>query len=188
MQGKVTSQADGSAISGASIQTNPVTSVVYSDQSGNFSINGIAQGDYIVTALKTDFQNHSTAPNIMMKDTSGNQIDLGKIKADNILILFYASWCPHCQVMIPKLAEYLKIHKRNNLKVLAISLDTDRNAWINFIRNNKLGWINISDLKGWSGKAASDYFIYATPIMFLLDRDKKIIGKPTTISELNKLF
>ncbi|MHB8337394.1 MAG: FISUMP domain-containing protein [Ignavibacteriaceae bacterium] len=59
MQGKVTSQTDGSAISGASIQTNPVTSVVYSDQSGNFSINGIAQGVYIVTALKTGFQNHS---------------------------------------------------------------------------------------------------------------------------------
>ncbi|MHB9011210.1 MAG: thioredoxin-like domain-containing protein [Ignavibacteriaceae bacterium] len=131
---------------------------------------------------------NSTAPNIMMKDTSGNQIDLGKIKADNILILFYASWCPHCQVMIPKLAEYLKSHKRNNLKVLAISLDTDRNAWINFIRNNKLSWINISDLKGWSGKSASDYFIYATPTMFLLDRDKKIIGKPTTIAGLNKLF
>ncbi|MHB8852937.1 MAG: FISUMP domain-containing protein [Ignavibacteriaceae bacterium] len=59
MQGKVTSQADGSAISGASIQTNPVTSVVYSDQSGNFSINGIAAGSYTVKALKTGYVNDS---------------------------------------------------------------------------------------------------------------------------------
>ncbi|MHB1686562.1 MAG: TlpA family protein disulfide reductase [Ignavibacteriaceae bacterium] len=131
---------------------------------------------------------NAAAPNIIMKDTSGNQIDLEKIKADKILIVFYVSWCPHCQVMIPKLIEYLKSHNKNSLKVLAISLDTNRNDWINFIKNNKLNWINISDLKGWNGKAASDYYIYATPTMFLLDGNKKIIGKPLTIDDLCKWF
>ena len=131
---------------------------------------------------------NASAPDIVLKEASGIQIELDKIKADNILVLFYASWCPHCQKMIPELVQYLQHHKKNNIKVLAVSLDTNRNAWINFIKNNQLNWINVSDLKGWDSKAATDYYIYATPTMFLLNQDKKIIGKPRTISELNKLL
>jgi len=131
---------------------------------------------------------NASAPDIVMKDTSGNQVDLKKIKADKILILFYVSWCPHCQAIIPKLAEYLNQHKQIKLKVLAISLDTNKIDWLNFIKNNNLHWINLSDLKGWNDKAATDYFVYATPTMFLLDKNKKIIGKPLTIDDLKNLL
>ena len=73
-----------------------------------------------------------------------------------------------------------------NIEVVAISLDTSRVDWLNFVRDNALNILNISDQKGWDGKAAGDYFIYATPTMFLLDSNKKIIGKPTTFEELQK--
>ena len=45
-------------------------------------------------------------------------------------------------------------------------------------------YLNVSDQKGWDGKAAGDYFIYATPTMFVLDSNKKIIGKPVNYDEL----
>jgi len=47
-----------------------------------------------------------------------------------------------------------------------------------------LKFINVCDLKGWDGKAAVEYFIYATPSMFLIDNDKKITGKPVNYDEL----
>ena len=37
------------------------------------------------------------APNIIMPDKDGKVIDLSKIKSDKTLLVFYASWCPHCQ-------------------------------------------------------------------------------------------
>lgn len=37
-----------------------------------------------------------------------------------------------------------------------------------------MDWLNLSDLNGWEGKAAKDYFIYATPTMFLLDDNKNL--------------
>ena len=52
------------------------------------------------------------------------------------------------------------------------------------INSNRMNWINVSDLKGWNGIAVKDYFIYATPTMFLVDKQKKIIKKPLTIEEL----
>lgn len=49
-------------------------------------------------------------------------------------------------------------------------------------------WVNASDLKGWEGKAAVDYFIYATPTMFLVDKDMKLIGMPKTVEELEDIL
>ena len=125
-------------------------------------------------------------PNIILPDSSGRRVDLSDIKSDRILLLFYASWCPHCQAIIPKINNIYK--KEKDFEVLAISLDTNKFEWINFIKGNNLNWYNVSDLKGWDSEVAESYFIYATPTMFLLDKDKKIIAKPITIEELKLRF
>jgi hypothetical protein len=53
-------------------------------------------------------------------------------------------------------------------------LDENRNAWQEYIKTNGYNWINVNDTSGWSSKAARDYYIYATPTMFLVDKVKKI--------------
>ncbi len=123
-------------------------------------------------------------PNIIISDLWGKQIELNKITAEKTLIVFYASWCPHCQELLPKLNELYKNQIEKKLEVLAISLDTKKEDWLNFIKTNCPDFINVSDQKGWDGKASAEYFIYATPTMFLVDREGKIIGKPMTIDEL----
>ncbi len=127
-------------------------------------------------------------PDISMQDPSGKIVNLDKIESKKILIIFYASWCPHCMALIPKLKEYLSTLHNHGLKVLAISLDTKRSDWINFINRNNLKWINISDLNGWDSKTALDYYIYATPTMFLIDSNKKIIAKPKNIGDLKNFL
>lgn len=130
----------------------------------------------------------SVVPNIILPNKDGEKIDLSKIKAEKTLILFYASWCPHCKEIVPKISKLYKEQIGKRMEVLAISIDTSKSDWMNFVKANKLNWINVSDLKGWYGKTAKDYFIYATPTMFLLNKDKRIIAKPTTIGKLRKLF
>ena len=88
--------------------------------------------------------------------------------------------------LLPQLNEFGKANKK--IEILAISLDNKHEDWIKFIEDNKLELININDPNGWDGTAASDYYIYATPTMFLLDREKKIIGKPITYKELEKFL
>jgi thiol-disulfide isomerase/thioredoxin len=119
-------------------------------------------------------------PNIIISDSSGRNIELYKISSPKTLLVFYASWCPHCKELLPKL-KGLK-----DIKIIAVSLDTSRVDWLTFVKDNSLQYLNVSDQKGWDGKAVGDYFIYATPTMFVLDRDKKIIGKPVNYDELGK--
>ena len=115
-------------------------------------------------------------------------IDLNTIKSEKILIIFYASWCPHCQTLLPQIYELYKIQKEKTIEVFAVSIDTSKTDWLNFVRTYNLNWLNVSDLKGWGGKAIFDYYVYATPTMFLIDEQLKLIAKPSSVEELNKWF
>lgn len=133
-----------------------------------------------------NFKVGSIVPNISIPDSSGSLIDLNKINSEKILIIFYASWCPHCQTLLPRINEFYKSQTEKKLEVLAISIDTSKTDWLKFVKTNNLAWKNVSDLKGWGGKAALDYFIYATPTMFLVDKNLKLIGMPKTVEELKE--
>jgi len=124
----------------------------------------------------------SAAPNFLIEDAAGKTTDLYKITAERILLVFYASWCPHCKTMLPSINALLKKDKK--LIVVAVSLDTDQKVWKNFAEQNLPECVNVCDLKGWDGDAAGKYFVYATPTMFLLDGAKKIAAKPRSLEEL----
>ncbi|MBU2585221.1 MAG: redoxin domain-containing protein, partial [Bacteroidetes bacterium] len=98
-------------------------------------------------------------PNIKLQSADGKEIDLSKIKSEKVLIIFYASWCPHCQTLLPQIFGLYNSQKVRKTEVLAISIDTSKADWLNFIKTYNLNWLNVSDLMGWEGKAATDYFI-----------------------------
>ena len=125
-------------------------------------------------------------PNIIMTDKDEKIMDLSKIQLGKTLLVFYASWCPHCQTLLPQLNKFKK--EQGRISIIAISLDSNKEDWIRFVEDNRIELINIIDQNGWDGKVASDYYIYATPTMFLLDNEKIIVAKPTTFDELKDMF
>ena len=135
-----------------------------------------------------NFKVGNKVPNIILPDSSGSMIELYKINADKTLIIFYASWCPHCQTLLPQIYELYKNQKEKKLEVVAVSIDTSRIDWLNFVVNNNLDWINLSDLKGWDGQATLDYYIYATPTMFLIDNERRIIVMPKNLEEIKTIL
>lgn len=132
------------------------------------------------------FKIGTVVPGIIIPDSTGKEVDLKEIAGDKTLIIFYASWCPHCQELMPKINELYKNQDKWKMKILAISIDTSRTDWLNFVQKNNFNLINVSDLKGWNGKAAQDYYLYATPTMFLINNKREIIAKPTNVGEVKK--
>jgi peroxiredoxin len=134
------------------------------------------------------FKIRDTVPNIVLSDTSGIAINLKNINSDRILVLFYTSECTHCQSLIPQIIDLYNNQKEMTTEVLAISLDTEKIEWLGFIKDYNLNWINVSDLKGWEGGSALDYFIYATPTMILIDKNRRILAKPLSLDDLINWF
>jgi len=125
------------------------------------------------------------APDFSNLNDLDQEIRLSKIHADYTLVLFWASWCPHCNDVIPKIHSlYTQTNKPEFFEVVTVSLDTARAEWVQTIEENQTSWINTCDSKGWDTQAAIDYNIYATPTMFLLDNKKKILAKPITYDGL----
>jgi len=110
-----------------------------------------------------------------MEDDHGKKFQFGSLKAKYVLIDFWASWCVPCRASHPFLREaYLK-NKKAGLEIISISLDDDRQKWLHAIKEDKLTWINVSDLKGRNNAIALKYKITGIPFSVLLDENRKII-------------
>lgn len=126
------------------------------------------------------------APEIESNDSKGKLVKLYSIQSEYTLVIFWSSECGHCAEMMPKVKQYYDAQKPKRVEVFAVSIDTSKVEWTTFLKEEKLNWFNVSDLKGFNSKSADDYNIFATPTMFLLDREKKIIAKPISYKELEQ--
>jgi len=126
------------------------------------------------------------APDMGIPDQKGKIVTLSAVPAEYTLLVFWSSDCPHCTDLLPRLNTLYENQKTKRFEVMAVSMDTSSVAWNNFIRTHKLRWVNVSELKGFAGKAADTYNIYATPTMLLLDREKKILSKPISYRSLEQ--
>ncbi len=128
------------------------------------------------------------APDLELPDPKGVPVKLSGIASEYTLLIFYSSECSHCEEMMPKVKALYDSQKPKRIEIMAVSIDTDRQSWLDFLKTGKYNWINASDLKGFDSPAADIYNIYATPTMFLLDRNKTILAKPISFRELEQVL
>jgi thiol-disulfide isomerase/thioredoxin len=120
------------------------------------------------------------------------EINIGNTKLYSIekkktLVIFYASWCPLCKEILPTIHD-IYLERKQDMEVLAISIDTSGTEYNNYLKEFNYSWISECDFKGWETQSVLDYGVYVTPNLFLLDKKKKIIGRPVDIIELQLLL
>ena len=123
----------------------------------------------------------SVSPDIILNDTSGVPISLASLRGKYVLLDFWAAWCRPCREENPNIVENYKNYKSYGFDVYQVSLDRTKEDWIRGIKQDKLPWINVSDLKYYQSEAAELYNVDRIPSAFLLDPDGKIIAKHTDL-------
>jgi peroxiredoxin len=117
------------------------------------------------------------APGFALNDTSGHLRSLSSFKGQYVLIDFWASWCGPCRQETPFLVKaYNRFHAKG-LEIIGVSLDENRQLWLNAILKDGLPWIQLSDAKGFAGPVSDMYGVKAIPRNFLLDATGKIIAR-----------
>ena len=116
------------------------------------------------------------AINITMQSQSHGIISLDNIRSEFTILYFWEPDCGHCKEATPLLHDFYMRNREKGIEVFSICTQPDKTAWEKYISDNGLKWIN-----GWDPDRATHYeFFYnivSTPIIFILDRDKKIIAK-----------
>jgi len=118
----------------------------------------------------------ATAPDLTMPDPSGKPVSIKDFRGKYVLVDFWASWCGPCRAENPNVVEAFEKYKSKNFTILGVSLDKDKQSWIDAIQNDKLNWSHMSDLKFWDSEAGPVFGVESIPFNVLLDPEGKIIA------------
>ncbi len=125
------------------------------------------------------------APELTLESIDGEYFDLYQIDASYTLVLIYEPNCSHCREFVPKLYQEVYLpYKDRGVAVFAIYSMNKREEWETFINEYHLyDWINV-----WDEHHVSRFKILydarTTPALYLLDRNKKILGKKLSVEQV----
>ena len=130
------------------------------------------------------------APEMRLKTIDHKFISLHRsIRAKFLIVAFWEPHCGHCKKVIPKLHNtvYQK-YKDKGVECLAVYTQHDTTDWKKFVREKGItDWINAYD-EYYISNFRNNYDIYSTPVIYLLDDEKKIIAKRLGVDQIDDLI
>jgi len=89
-----------------------------------------------------------------------------------LVVDLWATWCGPCIQSMPHLQEVAKAYEDKGVRVLGLSVDTERREAVNFFRRTP----SLSYDVGWIGEEGWEEFDgQGIPAMFILDKDNRVV-------------
>lgn len=143
------------------------------------TIKALRYSDRFYNALTVDIGD--LAADFTLADPKGKKHSLSNFRGKYVLIDFWASWCGPCRAENPNLLEVYNKYKGKKFDIIGVSLDggmeDSHQRWTRAIQEDKLSWLQVSDLGGWGSPVATEYAVNAIPMNYLIDPEGKIIAK-----------
>lgn len=129
---------------------------------------------YIPNSIAEGFP---TAPPWQLTTQAGKSISLSDYQGKPVILHFWATWCPYCKKLQPKLVELEKKYQSSGIKIVSISFNEDDGATPQDEIKNR-GYDFITAVKG--ELVANQYGVRGTPTTFFINRQGKAIYKSTS--------
>jgi thiol-disulfide isomerase/thioredoxin len=138
------------------------------------------------------------APELIMVDTTNKPTLLSKVQADFTVLVFWDPTCGHCKEVVPKVDSIFQANwKTQGVKVYGVMVEGGKDNWLKFIRDNNLkDWIHVyqtdeqknADIASGKPMYRQLYDVYQTPVLYLLDKDKRIIAKKLSHLQIDEVI
>ncbi|WP_165823866.1 DUF5106 domain-containing protein [Pseudochryseolinea flava] len=128
--------------------------------------------------------------NLVMQDLNLQPKSLHAMKNRFTILFIYDPDCGHCKKETPKLVSFFEQNKtKYDVGVYAVCLDSSLVKMKKYITEMKLGgFTNVNGPRTYTKPYNQLYDAVTTPSMFILDENKKIIGKKFPTENLENFF
>ena len=151
------------------------------------------------------------APYLCLTDSTEEKwINYYDLPNDYVVIIFWDPHCGHCKTEMPEIHKvYTEKLKGMGIEVFAVAKATDEGLfkdWKKFIREKNLDWINVGLTKNIFEEAKKDprkfipkhttleslnyadaWDVYSTPKLFVVDKDRRFVGKSLSAEQIADL-
>ena len=117
------------------------------------------------------------APDFTLPGTDGKTYSLKDFRGKTLIIDFWATWCPDCREEMPQLlALQKKLKGRKDIVMVGVSFDTDPAKLEAYVKEQGIGWLQLSDFKSKKESAISEtYHIQWIPTKYVIGPDGKVL-------------
>ena len=139
--------------------------------------------EYAVDLLKPGVQ----APDFTLNDINGNPVKLSSFRGRQVVLVFWASWCPDCRAEVPQLKALQAQANPEKVAFVSVSFDRTLEALQTYVNENYLPGVQLFDPAGKKeSKVAADFGVKWIPSLYLLDKDGKVLLGTVMIDKIEK--
>ena len=114
------------------------------------------------------------APEFVLKDTAGNQINLRELRGKVVFVNFWATWCLPCIEEMPAMEKLHQELQKDGLVILAVNFQEGPERIKEFLAKHNLRFTALLDH---DGKVAERYQAWALPVSVIINKRGEIVAR-----------
>jgi len=117
------------------------------------------------------------APNFTLDSINGSATSLSSVTDKPTLLVFWASWCPHCQRELPMLQDIYKDLHSKGMNAMGVSVDDNIGSAKSFIQSSSITFPNVYAGNDKGMGVVQDYSVRGVPTIFILGKGGVVKAK-----------
>lgn len=122
-------------------------------------------------------------PDFKLPNAWGQPVPFSNYKGKPVLVVAWSSQSKTARETTRTLLQKTRAYRRQGLEILMLSLDTDADQWKKAIREDRLPFVHVSDLKGMDSPIVQQLGIIEQPTFWLVDRSGIIQSRSKHVDE-----
>ena len=117
----------------------------------------------------------TVAPDLTLKDIDGRSVSLSDFRGKQVVLHFWASWCPDCREETPQLKAAQAAADPSKVVFVSVSFDRKVEAFEAYVRDNALGGVQLFDASDKKESVVGTaYHVKWIPATYLIGPDGRI--------------